>query len=122
MDTTVEYLAAQPDEARAKLEAIRQLVHEVAPEAEEALAYGVPTFRLKPTAKKKNNMVHFAAFKDHVGVYPRTAGVESALGVRLKPYAHGKGTLQFGLNSPLPLDLLREVIEVLYAEAQERLT
>lgn len=122
MDTLDEYLAVQPLEARAKLEAIRQLVHKVAPEAAEAMAYGVPTFRLKPTAKKKNNMVHFAAFKDHVSVYPRTAGVDSTLGERLAPYAHGKGTLQFVISEPLPLELLREVVEILSAEAQERLT
>lgn len=107
-----EYLALQAPEAQAKLSQIRAWVHEIAPGGEEAISYGIPTFRLKHQQTKSGNFIHLAAFASHVSLYPRTKAIEEHFGDRLKPYASGKGTLKFSLDQDLPEDFLREVIKV----------
>lgn len=98
------YIAAFPDDVQAILQQIRRAVHEVAPEATEAIAYGMPTFRLH------GNLVHFAAFKNHIGFYPVPSGIE-AFQEELAAYKQGKGSVQFPLNRPMPYDLIRRIVE-----------
>ena len=89
---------------QAILQQIRRAVHEVAPEATEAIAYGMPTFKLH------GNLVHFAAFKNHIGFYPVPSGIE-AFQEELAAYKQGKGSVQFPLNRPMPYDLIRRIVE-----------
>jgi uncharacterized protein YdhG (YjbR/CyaY superfamily) len=78
-------------------------VLELAPDAEEGIRYGIPTFMLH------GNLVHYAAFKKHIGFYPVPSGVE-AFKDELEPYKQGKGSIQFPHDLPLPLDLMRRMV------------
>ena len=103
--TTIdEYIRTFPPDIRKILEKLREIVHESAPDAEEAIRYGIPTFRLN------GNLVHFAAYKNHIGFYPAPSGIE-AFRNELAPYIHGKGTVQFPIDRPVPYDLLRKIVE-----------
>jgi len=91
--TTIdEYIRLYPPEVQSRLQAIRQIVHEEAPEAEETIKYRMPTFMLY------GNLVYFAAFKEHIGFYPTPSGTES-FQAELTPYKHAKGSIQFPLTS-----------------------
>ncbi len=102
--TIDEYINSFPDDVRDKLQAIRQVIQEAAPEAEETIAYQMPTFKLY------GNLVHFAAFTHHIGFYPTPSGTEAPLEGSAR-YKTGKGTLQFPLDQPLPLPLIRQIVE-----------
>ena len=103
--TTIdEYIAAFPKEIQSRLEAMRQTIHKAAPQAEETISYGMPTFRLK------NNLVYFGAAKNHIGFYPTAAPIE-AFKEKLSPYASSKGTLQFPFDQPIPFDLVTEIVK-----------
>jgi uncharacterized protein YdhG (YjbR/CyaY superfamily) len=100
-----DYIATFPAEVQAMLVAIRASVKAAAPEAEEKIAYHMPTFALE------GNMVCFAAFKKHIGFF----GVPTdnlALNKKLAPYANDKGSLKFPIGKPLPLDLITKVIKL----------
>jgi len=96
------YIAVFPDNVQATLQHIRQTIHAAAPEATEAIAYGMPTFRLH------GNLVHFAAFKNHIGFYPVPSGM-AAFQEELSAYKQGKGSVQFPLDKPIPYDLIRRI-------------
>ena len=93
-----------PDEIQAILQRLRQTIHKAAPEATEAISYQMPTFKLN------GNLVHFAAFKSHIGFYPVPSGIE-AFREELEPYIKGKGTIQFPLDKPIPYDLVEKTVE-----------
>lgn len=99
------YIAAAPKEVRTKLLQLRTLIRSVAPEAEEKIAYGMPGYKLrgKPFA-------YFAAFKDHVSFFPASGTFLKAHAAALRKYKTGKGTVQFPLDEPLPLPLLRRLV------------
>jgi uncharacterized protein YdhG (YjbR/CyaY superfamily) len=99
-----EYIAAFPADIRKRLEEMRATIRKAAPEAEEAIAYAIPTFRLK------GNLVHFAAFKNHIGFYPAPRAIE-AFKKELSGYEGGKGTVQFPLDKPLPLPLITKIVK-----------
>jgi uncharacterized protein YdhG (YjbR/CyaY superfamily) len=82
---------------------------EAAPEAEEAISYRMPTFKLK------GNLVYFAAHKSHIGFYPTSSGIEAFKQV-LAGYKSSKGAVQFPLDKPLPLDLVGEIVKYRVAE------
>jgi uncharacterized protein YdhG (YjbR/CyaY superfamily) len=94
---------------QARLHQIRTLVLELAPDVAEDLKYGIPTFILH------GNLVHYAAFKKHIGFYPVPSGME-AFKEELKVYKQGKGSVQFPLDQPLPLDLIRRMVAFRVAE------
>ncbi len=100
-----EYLMNFTGETLKKLKAIRAIVKEIAPEAEEKISYGIPTFALH------GNLVHFAGYENHIGFYPGSAPIEKFAN-DLKEYKTSKGTVQFPLDKPLPLELIRRMIEV----------
>ncbi len=98
-----EYIAGFPVEIQEILEKIRLTIREAAPAAEEAIKYRIPTFVLK------GNLVHFAAFKNHIGFYPAPGGIE-AFQEELSAYEGAKGTVRFPLDKPVPLDLIRRIV------------
>lgn len=109
--TTIDqYIAAAPEAVRERLQTLRQAILDEAPEAVEAIAYQMPTFRLKG-----KNLVHFGAFKSHIGFYPTPSGTE-AFEAELTPYKRAKGSIQFPHSEPLPLPLIRSIVSFRVAE------
>jgi uncharacterized protein YdhG (YjbR/CyaY superfamily) len=108
-----EYIAAFPEDVQSRLQAIRQTIKEAAPQATEAISYGMPTFRLK------GNLVHFAAFKNHIGFYPAPSGVE-AFQKKLAPYKYSKGAVQFPLDKPVPFDLITDIVRYRVEESLKK--
>jgi uncharacterized protein YdhG (YjbR/CyaY superfamily) len=107
------YLAGLPAATRSALDAVRGVVREVLPGADETISYGIPTFSLEGRA-----IVHVAAWKRHLSLYPlpRAGG---DLDKELAPYQAGPGTLRFALDQPVPLPLIRRVVERLLTERVE---
>ena len=97
-----DYIAGFPPEIRDILTRIRAVIREAAPDATEAIKYRMPTFVLR------GNLVHFAAYKAHIGLYPTPTGIE-AFGDELAPYVGGKGSVRFPLDQPIPYDLIRRI-------------
>jgi uncharacterized protein YdhG (YjbR/CyaY superfamily) len=111
MDTTPkaystidEYITGFPAEIQEKLREIRRVIHETAPEATEKISYQMPTFFLN------GNLVHFAAFKNHIGFYPAPTGLD-AFKEEISKYPNSKGAVQFPLDRPIPFDLVRRIVE-----------
>jgi uncharacterized protein YdhG (YjbR/CyaY superfamily) len=102
--TIDEYISMFPDNVQTILNQVRQTIREAAPEAEETINYQMPTFTLN------GNLVHFAAFKNHIGLYPTPTGIE-AFKDELSPYKRAKGSVQFPLDQPMPLSLIRRIVE-----------
>ena len=109
-----EYIAAFPEEIQAMLEQIRATISKVAPTAEEAIKYAIPTFVLNG-----RNLVHFAAFKNHIGFHPTPTGIES-FQKELSKYKHGKGSVQFPLDEPMPLALITKIVKFNMVRNAER--
>jgi len=102
--TTIdEYIRTFPPEIQTILEKMRQVIREAAPEATEAISYQMPTFKLKG-----KNLVHFAAWKTHIGFYPQPSGIE-AFQTELAPYERAKGSVQFPLDS-IPFGLVKKIV------------
>lgn len=99
-----EYIAGFPPEIQEKLEKIRLTIRKAAPKAEEAIKYMMPTFTLN------GNLVHFAAFKNHIGFYPAPKGIE-AFKEELSAYEGGKGTVRFPLGEPIPFALISKIVK-----------
>ena len=97
-----EYFSWFPQEIREKLELIRQTIREAVPEAQEVTSYHMPAF------KTKEVLVYYAAAKNHLGFYPTNSGV-TEFKKELAGYHTSKGAIQFPLDSPLPLDLIRDI-------------
>ena len=104
-----EYIAACPKDVQTKLEELRATVKAAAPDAEEKISYQIPTFYLK------GNLVHFGAFKDHIGFFPTSSGIQ-AFKEELSIYKGAKGTVQFPLDKPLPLKLISKIVKFRVAE------
>lgn len=100
-----EYIAEFPPETQKVLEEMRTLIKAAAPNTTETISYAIPTFDLKG-----KHLVHFAGFKNHIGFYPTSSGIE-AFAEELKPYKSAKGSVQFPLGRPLPADLIRRIVE-----------
>lgn len=99
------YLEELPKHSQKGLESIRSLVKKCAPDAVETISYGIPTFKLNG-----KNLIHFATFKDHIGLYPGSEAIE-VFKNKLKDYDISKGTIRFPINEPLPLDLIKEIAQ-----------
>ena len=111
--TIDEYIATFPKDVKRILNQLRQTIHEAAPEAEETIKYQMPTFTLH------GNLVHFAAFKNHIGFYPTPTGIE-AFQQELAPYKGAKGSVQFPIDQPLPLPLIHRIVKYRVKENLER--
>lgn len=102
--TIDEYITGFPVDVQAMLEKLRQTIRKAAPDATEKISYRIPTFYLN------GNLVHFAAFEHHIGFYPTSSGV-SAFQDELSKYRASKGAIQFPLDEPLPLKLVKKIVE-----------
>ena len=111
--TMDEYIDTFPEDVRRILNELRQTIKEVVPDAEETINYQIPTFTLN------GNLVHFAAFENHIGFYPTPSGME-AFKKELSGYKSAKGSVQFPINEPLPLPLIRRIVEYRVKENLER--
>src|SRR3972149_1597693 len=101
--TVDEYIKTFPPDVQSILEKMRQTIRKSAPEAVEAISYQMPTFKLN------GNLVHFAAFKHHIGLYPAPSGIE-AFEKELSPFVGGKGSVRFPLDKPIPFDLVDKIV------------
>lgn len=99
-----EYIYQFPIETQLKLNSIREFINNSFPEVNEAISYGMPTFRLN------GNLVHFAGYKNHIGFYPGSSGVANFLD-KLTHYKTSKGAIQFPINEAIPFDLIKEITE-----------
>jgi len=98
-----EYIISFPADTRKKLEQIRKIIRREAPDAEESISYGMPAYKTN-----KKHLVYFAGYSKHIGFYATPAG-HSAFAEELSEYKQGKGSVQFPLDKPLPLDLIRQI-------------
>ncbi len=111
--TIDEYIAGFPPDVQKLLQQIRKTIRKAAPDAEETIAYRMPTFTLK------GNLVYFAGFKEHIGFYPVPTGIE-AFKKELSVYKQGKGSVQFPIDEPLPLNLITRIVKFRVKENLER--
>ncbi|OGY26113.1 MAG: hypothetical protein A2Z24_01805 [Candidatus Woykebacteria bacterium RBG_16_44_10] len=109
-----EYIKNAPKEAQEKLREIRELIKELAPEAEEKISYRMPSFKLNG-----KYLVYFAAFKNHIGFYPFPSGIEE-FKKEILQYKSAKGSIQFPLDQPLPVSLIRKIVKFRIKENLER--
>ena len=98
-----DYIRGFPRETQSKLHEIRSLIKRIAPDAVEKIAYQMPTYYLH------GNLVHFAAYAKHIGFYPTPSGI-SAFQNELKAYKSAKGSVQFPLEKPLPVELIERIV------------
>jgi len=104
-----EYIMTFPQEVQKILKELRAVIKAAAPEAEEKISYQMPTFYLK------GNLVHFAAYKRHIGFYPAPSGIE-AFKEELSDYEGAKGSVRFPIDKPLPLELISKIVKFRVAE------
>ena len=109
IDSIDTYIAQFPDDVQARLQKLRTTILNLAPGATEAMSYQIPTFKLN------GNLVHFAAFKKHIGFYPGAAGI-AAFQDELAGYKSAKGSVQFPLDQALPLDLVKKIVKFRVAQ------
>ena len=108
-----EYIATFPKDIQKILEELRATIKAAAPEAEEKISYQMPTFFLN------GNLVHFAAFKKHIGFYPTPSGIE-AFQKELSVYDGAKGSVQFPIDEPMPLKLISRIVKFRAAENSKK--
>jgi uncharacterized protein YdhG (YjbR/CyaY superfamily) len=108
-----EYIASFPQEIQKKLQEVRETIKDAAPDAHEKISYQMPTFYLH------GNLVHFAAYKYHIGFYPTPNGIQ-AFKQELSQYETSKGSVQFPLDKPIPLDLISKITTYRVAENLKR--
>ena len=104
-----EYIVTCPEAIQSSLKALRATIKAAAPGAEEKISYHMPTFVLN------GNLVYFAAFKKHIGLYGASSAVQ-AFTPELSRYAGPKGSLKFPLDQPLPLALISKIVQFRVAE------
>ena len=104
-----EYILKFPPEIQEILKTLRKVIKESAPDAEEKISYQMPTFVLH------GNLVHFAAYKNHIGFYPTPSGID-AFKDELSEYKGAKGSVQFPIEKPLPYELISKIVKFRVAE------
>jgi uncharacterized protein YdhG (YjbR/CyaY superfamily) len=108
-----EYIAAFPPEVQSILERIRSTIRQAAPKAEEKISYKMPAFALD------GDLIYFAAFKKHIGVYPPVRGDEK-LSKEISRYRGEKGNLKFPLDEPIPYALISRLVKFRVKEHLKR--
>ena len=111
--TIDEYIREFPRDVQKKLSDLRATIRRAAPDAVEKISYRMPTFF------QKKNLVHFAAFRNHIGFYPAASGIASFAG-ELSGYATSKGAVQFPIDEPLPLPLVTRIVKFRVAENETK--
>ena len=110
-----DYISRHPEPVQRLLQQMRQTIRNAAPEATEKISYAIPTFYLN------GNLVHFAAFKNHIGFYPTGSGI-AAFPKELSKYKGSKGAVQFPLDAPLPLALVSRIVKYRVKQSREKQT
>lgn len=100
-----EYIAGFPMQTKTVLEQVRKIIKNTAPDAEETISYAIPAFTIN-----KKYLVYFAGYKNHVSLYPAPTGTAS-FEKEIRAYRSGKGTVQFQLDKPLPIDLVTKIVK-----------
>ena len=108
-----EYIAGFPKDVQVILKKVRETIQKAAPDAEEKINYGIPTFVLN------GNLVHYAAFKSHIGFYPTPSGIEK-FKRELSAYEGAKGSVKFPLDGPIPYGLITKIVKFRVKENLER--
>lgn len=108
-----KFIAGYPEDVQQVLEKVRATIHKAAPDAEEKINYGIPTFTLE------GNLVHFSAFKNHIGFYPTPTGIEKFKS-ELSKYEMAKGSVKFPLDKPIPYALITKIVKFRVKENLER--
>ena len=108
------YIASFPEETQMVLDKMRAIIKKAAPGVEERISYGIPAFNLN-----NRYLVYFAGFKNHISVYPAPRGSEE-FKEKLAKYKGGKGTVQFPLDKPLPLNLITQIVKFKVKENKEK--
>ncbi|MGE5812549.1 MAG: iron chaperone [Ignavibacteria bacterium] len=111
-ETIDEYIKTFPEDVQKILQKIRETIKEAAPGAEEAISYQMPTFKLN------GNLVHFAGYKNHIGFYPTPSGTE-AFKKEIAVYRAGKGSVQFPIDKPIPISLIKKIVKFRVNESAE---
>jgi len=111
--TIDEYIAGFPPSVQEILEKFRKTIRKAAPNAEETISYQMPAFTLE------GSLVYFAAFKNHIGLYPRPTAIKK-FKRELSPYEGAKGTVRFPLDKPIPLALITKIVKFRVKENLER--
>jgi uncharacterized protein YdhG (YjbR/CyaY superfamily) len=116
--TVDEYLASLPDDRRRAMTVLRETINAAAPEAIETIAYAMPALR----SHGGQFLVSYDAYKKHYSIFPASGRVMEALGDELTPFLSGRGTIRFPADKPIPVSIVRRIVEVRYAEnsAHER--
>jgi uncharacterized protein YdhG (YjbR/CyaY superfamily) len=109
-----EFIAGSPKNTQELLKKMRSIIQKAAPGTEEAISYGIPTYKLNG-----RNLVHFSGYKEHIGFYPGAAGIES-FKEELSKYKTSKGTVQFPLDKPLPVGLITQIVKFRIAQEKEK--
>jgi uncharacterized protein YdhG (YjbR/CyaY superfamily) len=112
-NNTDEYIALFSPEIQSILEEVRSTIRKAAPKAEEKISYRMPTFTLM------GNLIHFAAFKNHIGLYPPVKGDEKLMAA-IAPYRNERGNLRFPLDEPIPYKLIGRIVKLRVKEQLER--
>lgn len=113
-ENTHAYIATFPETVQKMLDEVRAVIKKAAPEAEEAISYGIPAFNYKGY-----NLIYFAGFKNHISIYPAPRG-NDAFRDLLAAYKGGKGTVQFPLDKPIPFDLITKIVKFRMKENEQR--
>lgn len=107
-----EYILTFPEDVQVLLQTLRKVVNEAAPDATEKISYQMPTFDIY------GNLVHFAAYKNHIGFYPTPSGIEKFKN-ELMMYKNAKGSVQFPINEPIPYELITQIVKFRVIENTE---
>ena len=99
-----EYIGTFPDDIQSRLESMRQIIKSVIPGAIETISYQIPTFKIN-----NKNIVHFSAYKKHIGLYPGPSTIEH-FKEELSQYKWSKGAVQFPLDNPIPSELVKKIV------------
>jgi uncharacterized protein YdhG (YjbR/CyaY superfamily) len=111
--TMDQYISGYPEDVQRILQKIRKIVGKAAPGAQETIKYQIPTFTLQ------GNLVHFGAFKNHIGFYPTPSGTEK-FKKELSIYQGAKGSVRFPLDKPIPYDLISQIVKFRVKETLEK--
>jgi len=103
--TVAEYMAALPKAAKARLQEMRKIIRATAPQAEEAISYNIPAFKINGAL-----LVWYAAFKEHIGLYPKASAI-AAFKTELAAYKTSKGAIQYPLEKPIPVRLVKSIVK-----------
>ncbi len=111
-DTIDDYIGIFPPDIQEILQTLMRTIREIVPEAVGAIRYGIPTLRLH------GNLVYLAAFRHHIGFYPGPSAIGDFRN-ELSSYDLSKGTIRFPIDKPVPLDLVRMIVQFRVREEQE---